>query len=1152
MFKFIKPKGPHLTAERQKLQKELFAYRRTLQHGFPHKPTALAWDGTLRLLCVGTATGAVKVFGKPGVEFYGQHQNPIAVIQLAFIPNVGRVVSLCEDNSLHLWEVDKSSLVQVRSQALEGKLKKISAICVDAAGKHLLLGTEGGNIYILDLHTFSLTPDIIYQDVVMQSAPPDFKLNPGAVESVVQRPSTDDTDHILIGYNRGLIVLWDCSTSAVVKTYTPAQQLESVSWHDDGEGFTSTHNDGSYIIWTVDCEDGKPQGSNTNATYGPFACKATLKLIRKDLKGKPLITFSGGLPRSNYGDKFSVTVLHDDRHVVFDFSSKIVDFIIVDASPSEESNDTDEASDNDSTTSQVAASVPEALIVLAEEELVAIDLQCEDWKMINLPYMVSLHASAVTCSHHVQGVPEDLWEQLKKAGQSQSQTLYSNHAWPVDGGDLLCSKGAPPRRELLLTGHEDGTVRFWDAGGVTLTPVYKFSTAQFFTGDDLDDTEPSPDDEDEWPPFRKTGIFDPYSDDPRLAVKRVTLCPLSGTLVVAGTAGHIIVAKFDTEVLDGEINVTTMNIVSDRDGFVWKGHSQLTPRTGDVHQARGFQLQSLLQLYPPAAVTCCVLQADWGLVAAGTAHGLALYDYVKHKPVIVKCTLNPNDLTGAGDAPISRRKSFKKSLRESFRRLRKGRSQRGRSDATTTKNPTSGGGVISPPGRKLPPSGGDADNLESKPVERQIEARATDDSMGSFVRCLYFARTFLISVQNTVPTLWAGTNSGTVLVFTITIPHRPQTSQPTPPASIPTTQCQLAKEIQLKHRAPVIAIAVLDGSHRPLPEALEVERGVAPLPDTTQSHRVVIASEEQFKVFQLPSLKAWGKYKLTAHEGARIRRMNFANFTCNSLDGTNTPYSEIDLLCLTNLGDCLVLSIPDLKRQLNAAAVKKEDINGISSLIFTKDAEALYMHSSSELQRLSLAAQHLTSARCYLSLKEGCRDNNVTSENEKDTADLKETEATEQDESAVTGDTKEEKSNRASGGESLVNGGSSADNIAETDKNNDSSIKENGDDTLHSLHNSTVTSSIGDITIDSVKEHLSTSTAAAITAANVNAHNEQEINARLSSLTVTKTQVTNIVSTVTTNNGQTETQTNSSTVVTSGGGGGATAAAVAAPSTDEP
>lgn len=63
-------------------------------------------------------------------------------------------------------------------------------------------------------------------------------------------------------------------------------------------------------------------------------------------------------------------------------------------------------------------------------------------------------------------------------------------------------------------------------------------------------------------------------------MKRVVLCPLSGTLVVAGTAGHVVIAKFDTEVLDAELKVTIMNIVNDRDGFVWKGHDQLAPRQG--------------------------------------------------------------------------------------------------------------------------------------------------------------------------------------------------------------------------------------------------------------------------------------------------------------------------------------------------------------------------------------------------------------------------------------------------------------------------------------------------------------------------------------------------------------------------------------------
>lgn len=59
----------------------------TVQHGFPHRASALSWDPLLRLAALGTATGALKVYGRPGVEFYGQHTNPeAAIIQIKFIP----------------------------------------------------------------------------------------------------------------------------------------------------------------------------------------------------------------------------------------------------------------------------------------------------------------------------------------------------------------------------------------------------------------------------------------------------------------------------------------------------------------------------------------------------------------------------------------------------------------------------------------------------------------------------------------------------------------------------------------------------------------------------------------------------------------------------------------------------------------------------------------------------------------------------------------------------------------------------------------------------------------------------------------------------------------------------------------------------------
>lgn len=88
-------------------------------------------------------------------------------------------------------------------------------------------------------------------------------------------------------------------------------------------------------------------------------------------------------------------------------------------------------------------------------------------------------------------------------------------------------------------------------------------------------------------------------------------------------------------------------------------------------------------------------------------------------------------------------------------------------------------------------------------------------------------------------TMWAGTNNGTVFVFTVTIPLGARRTEED-------VSCQLGKEIQLKHRAPVIGIAVIDGTNSPLPEPYEMEKGSSKQQDSP--HRVVICSEEQFKV----------------------------------------------------------------------------------------------------------------------------------------------------------------------------------------------------------------------------------------------------------------------------------------------------------------
>ena len=81
-------------------------------------------------------------------------------------------------------------------------------------------------------------------------------------------------------------------------------------------------------------------------------------------------------------------------------------------------------------------------MVLVEEELVVMDLQTDGWPVIQTPYLVPLHSSAITCSHHVSAIPLKLWERLLAAGQLQI-THYSPKVSPAS---LLGEGGASEPR----------------------------------------------------------------------------------------------------------------------------------------------------------------------------------------------------------------------------------------------------------------------------------------------------------------------------------------------------------------------------------------------------------------------------------------------------------------------------------------------------------------------------------------------------------------------------------------------------------------------------------------------------------------------------------------------------------------------------------
>eukprot|EP00111_Clytia_hemisphaerica_P008566 TCONS_00025019-protein len=933
MLKNLRRKAP----EKDKLGHDLFKLAKTGEHGSPNKPSAIAYDSQLHLLAIGTQSGHLKVYGKPGVELIAQESSAATtcIQQLFFLEGQGRIISVCDDgeqNTLHLWEINnpygsKSILEEVKACTLEGRLKKISVCCLSMAKECLYIGTEGGHIYVLDLISFELKDHVIYQDIVMQSLPGNTtdnkKSNGGSVEALQEHPT--DPEKLLIGYKKGIIVLWNQSKIKAEGPFVAQPEVESVYWHKSCERFISAHENGSLSVWKVPQHETGNIEQQSSTPFGPFPCKA----IRKVEWHNDTVIFSGGLPRASYGDKHSVSILEDNTvKVVLDFTSKVIDFFSI-----------------------YEEHVLDALVVLCEEEVVVVDLKNSSekgYQVYDKPYLACIHSSPISATTHVTDIPKDLWAFLVEAGKKQTGNDTSLESWPVDGGRCLLPELM--KHDILITGHEDGTVKFWNVTGLSFTLIYTISTSKLFQSDMDDGPPPDDGDDEDWPPFKKVGNFDPFADDPRFVVQKILLCPVTKVLLVGGSGGQLMIYNLQENEKDST-EITDVNVIANLEGFEWKGHGPLSLRTDPVQTQHGILPERVLQLRPSAPITAIAMESAWGLLAVGTCHGLVVFDYLLHKVALVKCTVNPTDLANTG-AGIQRKRTLAKSLRDSFRRLRSKRgSKRGKKDGNKADGAASPGGVRSV-------------GYEASPQTRLIDEQRVDEDMLSMVRCIYFGETFLGDGGHRTATMWAGTNAGYIYVYSLIIPPKDE-------RHTTEVKTEVGKELKLKHHAPVVNIFVVDKNGVPVCSVSEQEAGRTQKSDMSGGHSVLISSEEQFKVFTLPTLRPRNKEKLTAVDGSRVRKLGIIDIPSKTPEGADIVHHC--LMCLTNQGDVMIYSIPNLKQQMKKNVAKREDIRAISSLLFTHDGEGFYLKSTSELQRFSVLSSNKIVPDTIIKLPHGMR-----------------------------------------------------------------------------------------------------------------------------------------------------------------------------------
>ncbi|KAH7732082.1 lethal giant larvae [Aphelenchoides avenae] len=422
------------------------------------------------------------------------------------------------------------------------------------------------------------------------------------------------------------------------------------------------------------------------------------------------------MPKASYGDRYTVTAICGEKEVVFDFSSEVLDFAV---------------------SHNGERGYASALFVLCEEELVTIDLEHPLWRCIPLQYFYPLHSSPVTSVTVYSNVAEKIWAKLYEAKERLRTTSreYSTRGWPLSRNcnETTAAKEAASdplvERSILVTGHENGVFKVWDTSSGGFNLLISHETAREFEG--YKEETPKPDmlrrqyssvssggtitsDEDDndpnWPPFRKVGLYDPFADDTRLAVSKLSFDPDTGEIVVGGRSGHTI----------------------------------------------AYELQTASKFLPVTAVTAVAWHPSSHLVAVGNEFGYAIYSLSAKQALVLKSLISTNEILEISnlDGALSRFKSMKKSIRQSFRRKKRAMERH-------LENPS-----------ECDAASSIIDDFRSG--ERQIACRSANPNVlggeppHSLVRVLQFARCSLLEGEPVDYYLFVGTSGSSILIHSLT------------------------------------------------------------------------------------------------------------------------------------------------------------------------------------------------------------------------------------------------------------------------------------------------------------------------------------------------------------------------------------------------
>ncbi|XP_034417722.1 syntaxin-binding protein 5-like isoform X2 [Cyclopterus lumpus] len=978
------------------LVSENFQLCKTVRHGFPYQPTALAFDPVQKTLAIGSRTGGIRILGGPGVDCYCQHESGAAVLQLQFLINEGALVTACADDTLHLWNLRQRRPAVLHS--LKFNRERITFCHLPFQSKWLYVGTERGNTHIVNIESFVLSGYVINWNKAIELS---TKTHPGPVVHLSDSPK--DEGKLLIGFESGTIVQWDLRGKKADFRIYYDEAIHSVGWHHEGKQFMCSHSDGSLSMWNlrnttkpfqVTFPHGKIQKDGRKES-----CKPILKVEYKTSRNsEPFVIFSGGLSYDKAGRRPTLTIMHGKAITVLEMDYPIVEFMALCETPY--NNEVQE---------------PYAVVVLLEKDLIVVDLTQSNFPVFENPYPMDIHESPVTCTAYFADCPPDIIPILYSIGAKHKKTGYSQKEWPVAGGTWTLGSHTYP--EIIVTGHADGSIKFWDASAITLQMLYKLKTSKAF----------------EKPKPAEGRAAELVEEDP-FAIQMVSWCPQSRIFCVVGISAHIILYRFskydaNTQIVSLEVRLQceAEDVISPSENENNPCFSESSPHSPQPHQQYpaspgsgtpegnkdsipcikvkdrmvrvppGYQAELVIQLLwvdgePPQQITSLDINSAYGLLAFGNCNGLAVVDYLQKTILLCMSTL---DLYGAAD-PYQRLTRSPRRNRQSTSGLTELSDNQQSIDMERSKSPTSdhvNGHCTSPTSQPKPrvPMGPEGPRLTrrgpgrppfrkaqsaacmeiSLPVSHTEESRensfsrsrsssvsSIDRETKEAITTLQFGESFgRKSDALPTPCLWVGTSLGMVLLIPMSIPTVHEERMEEPVTIGPSGTVLMLKGSVLRVSFLDCMGALIQSPHEVWrdpnapedPDRVRRRKLINFSPSSSQDncgegHLAVVCSERQAKVVLMPSQSCLFVHNIT--ESSFVLQADVVSVS-----------NSVCLACFCANGHVMTLSLPSLRPLMDVNYLPLTDMRIARTFCFTNGGQALYLSSPTEIQRITYSQE---------------------------------------------------------------------------------------------------------------------------------------------------------------------------------------------------